>query len=94
MAGRVVPLAVPAAHPAAAAMSLLDGPLALLCAPLGPLLRPLLGAQGVVPVLGPVRRPLPHNGLDARVRLLHLCPQLVAAGVVVEAAMYKVDSAT
>jgi len=47
------------------------------------------GAQGVVPVLGPCRRPLAHDGLGARVRLLHLRPQLVTAGVVVEAAMHE-----
>ncbi len=49
-----------------------------------PLLAPLDGAQRVVPVLGPGWRPLAHDGLGARVRLLDLLPQLISADVVVE----------
>ncbi len=43
-------------------------------------------AQRVVPVLRASRRPLTYDGLGARVRLLHLLPQLVTARVIVEAA--------
>lgn len=70
IAGRIVPLAVSTAH-AAAAGSLGLAPLALLRAPLGPLLLPVLGAQGVVPVRRPGQWPLTHDSLGARVRLLY-----------------------
>ncbi len=42
------------------------------------------GAQRVIPILRPSWGALPHDGLDARGRLLHLLPHLIAAGVVVE----------
>jgi hypothetical protein len=45
------------------------------------------GAQGVVPILRPGRRPLAHDGLGARIRLLDLRLQEIATRVVVEAAM-------
>jgi len=66
MARRVVPLAAPNT---AAARAALRAPLAFLRAILGPLLLSALGAQGVVPVLGPGRGPLAHDRLGARVRL-------------------------